>query len=132
MGKAFFSARKEGADVGESFLSASMQSERRLFVEKENQKNEQALGKKQRENIASAVERVKLGHDKKINQLRKDYLKQCEDFKKEQKQHRQEQRQKWREYRERRQQNYEQLAGRKRERDQSRSRGQSQGFDMGR
>ncbi len=40
MGKTFFAARKDGQNMPNSFMAASMPAERRLYVEKANQQRE--------------------------------------------------------------------------------------------
>lgn len=126
MGRTFLSARKDGQTLPNSFMAASMQSERRLYVEKENQQREKALAAELRADIAAAADKVRKSHNSSISQANVSYIAQCKALSKTQKHERQQHKQKWREYRERRQQNYTNLTGRGQQ--QSRKQGRGKGY----
>jgi hypothetical protein len=122
MGRTFMKARQKGASMSDSFVASALSSERRLFVEEENQKREQALGAQLRRDITAAIEQVKRGHNVKLDGLRRNYLEQCGTLKAEQKAARTEQRQKWQTYKQRRKGNFQQITGQ----EQARGRGMTQ------
>lgn len=110
MGRTYFAARKEGNNMPDSLLAASMKTERRLFVEKGNQQKQKALASELKQDISAKVGEAKKQHSAQIFEARAEYLNECKALSHNQKAERAEQQQNWREYSERREDNFQQIA----------------------
>jgi hypothetical protein len=126
MGRSFLAARREGKSIAGSFTTSAREDGRRHYVDKENNKRQQALADELQSNISSNIKGIKARHNANMNKARTAYLEQCKALSKTQKDERRQQQQKWREYRQRRQQNYQRMSSARQQ--QSRKQGRGKGY----